>query len=303
MRRRVTKALFTAAAAGATITSLGFAAAVPASAAQGPGVLNLSSGGWAAGNVLAPTLASTGSTWRFRYASATTILRDVTPTDAPDLNNNALQQAFSVQLSNQKATYAAQMVASAAGVWKVQFVQYYQNGTSAQNFTTTVTALAACNPTASPWTAGTQVRLDVFYDQNAGTITFTAYSGSSVVCDDTEPAWNLATQGGGPFTEAYTGGVFTPLSASAPAAPQGDPYLSVALTGTPPPKLWVRPTVDRSLYPVSAVRITSYNGTMGSVQGPWPFTELALASSAANDFADPGLLWDGGANFGVWLRA
>jgi len=305
MRRRITRALLTAAAAGATITTLGFAAAGPASATPS-GTPNISSGGWAAGNVLAPTLAITSNTWRFRYASATTTLRNVSPA-VPDLNNNAAQQAFSVQLSNLKATYAAQLIASkATGAWSVQFVRYFQDTTVPPDNLTS----PDCNsrpPIGSPWTVGTAVRLDVFYDQNGGTITFTAYSGSSVVCQVTKPAWVDGTLGGGPFTEAYTGGVFTKLAGppitppaiGPPPITQGNPYGN-GLTTTPP---WIRPSVDRSLFPVTATKFTSYNGTTGSVQGPWPYQELAFGTSMQNDLADPGILWNGGQNFGVWLRS
>jgi hypothetical protein len=279
MRRRITRALFAAAAAGATITSLSFAAAGPASAAQASTVLSTGAAGWAAGNVLAPTLARTSSTWRFRYVRGTTVLPNV----SADANNT--QEAFSVQLSNLKATFAAQMVSDATGAWSVQFLAYYQNGTAASTYTP-----AACNPASTPWTVGTPVRLDVYYNAGDGTITFTAYSGPDVICSATEPAWNANTMGGGALSEAYTGGVFN-------ASTDGDPYTTAVST------TWARPTADTKLFAVSGARITSYNGTSGTVQGPWGYQELIFGTSSANDLADAPVLWNGGANFGVWQRA
>ncbi len=284
MRRRVTTALFATAAAGATIASLSFAAAGTASAARTPNALTSNSAGWAAGNILAPSLAKTSSTWSFRYASGKTMLPDVS--GAP-LSTNAERETFSVQLSNLKATYAAQMIQD-TGVWTVQFIRYYQNGTTADD----VTPLG-CNPGSTPWTVGTLARFDVYYSQSAGTITFTAYSGPDQVCTDTEPAWNSGTLGGGAFTEAYAGGIFSP---AATGQLQGDPYGS-GLSG------WTRPDADARLFAVSGVHVTSYNGTMGSVVGPWDYQQLMYGTSLSNDFADAPVLWNGGQNFGVWLRA
>jgi hypothetical protein len=268
------------AAAGATITTLGFAAMGTAGAAQVTDVVNNNASGYAAGNILAPSIIDTSSTWNFRYASGTTTVPDVS-TGNPVLNVNLARQYFSVQLSNTKVTFAAQLHSTGTTA-TVQFLEYVRP-------TGTLTPTpAACTYT---WLAGDQARLDVFYSQDTGMITFTAYDGPDVVCTSTMPAWSAASLGGGSFREAYVGGVFIA---------GGDPYTDATTA-------WVRPSAvplgtDTKLFAVTGVRFTSYNGTMGTVSGPWTYRQLIFGTGPSNVYVSSPVLWNGGSNFGVWVR-
>jgi hypothetical protein len=275
MRRRITRALFTAAAAGATITSLSFAAAGPASAAQGPAMITTESAGWNAGNVLVPTVATTSSTWNFRYARGVVTVPD--HTDANVAANDATEN-FVVMLADLKQAATADLYWTGTA-WNVQFAINYADGSGASTPSTSCT---------NNFLTGRQVRLDVFYNAGAGAIEFTAYDGPDVVCTASLPAWTTDSVGGGSFREAYAGGLFTDVV-------PGDPY-DVATAFT-------RPTVDTKLFPVTNTAFTSYNGTKGTVAGPWTYEQLEYGSSTSNINSDAPTLWNGGQNFGVWLRA
>jgi hypothetical protein len=278
MRTRIMKALLATAAAGATITSLSFAAAGPASAAQLPDVLNNNASGWSVGNVLAPSLIRTSSTWRFRYSSGTTSVPDATN---PVLAVNITHEAFSSQLSNARATFSAQLFWNGTA-WTQRFIESFLTGGAPTDHTP-----LSCTHT---WATGSTARMDVFYSQDQGSITFTAYDGTAVVCQATVAAWDPGSTGGGPFSEGFVGGIF---------GTAGNPYADATTT-------WTRPTgagfADTRLFAVSGVRETSYNGTMGTIVGPWPYQQLIFGSSAANVFVSSPVLWNGGANFGVWVR-
>jgi hypothetical protein len=293
MRRRITRALLATAAAGATITTLGFAAMGTAGAAQVTDVVNASSSGWAAGNILAPGIIDTSSTWNFRYASGTAMVPDVSTTGDPVLHVNATDEVFSAQLSNTKMTFAAQLRWTGTA-WTQQFIEYFRNNTDATDDTP-----VTCTHT---WLPGDQARLDVYYSQGSGTITYTAYDGPDAVCTVTVPAWTAQSTGGGSFREAYTGGVFSALTAATPAAPAGNPYTDATTS-------WTRPSgalfTDTRLFAVTGVRFTSYNGTMGTVAGGWMYRQLIFgtsASSLSNVYVSSPVLWNGGSNFGVWVR-
>jgi hypothetical protein len=276
MRRRITRALLTAAAAGATITSLSFVAAGPASAAQGVSLITTESAGWAAGNVLVPSVVTTSSTWNFRYASGTATVPDHTNSDVAA---NDATENFVVMLADLKQAATADLYWNTTdSAWEVQFTIYYADGATASTGTT-------CT---NEWLTGRQARLDVYYNAGQGAIQFSAYDGPDVVCTASLAAWTTDSVGGGSLREAYAGGIFTD-------GVPGNPY-DVATSFT-------RPSADTKLFAVSNVRYTSYNGTVGTVVGPWTYRELIYGTSASNVDADAPVLWNGGANFGVWLRA
>jgi hypothetical protein len=311
MRRRITRALVAAGAAGATITSLSFAAMGTAGAAQVSDVVNVSSSGWAAGNILAPGIMDTSSTWNFRYASGTTTVPDMT-NPVLDFSPNFDQEVFSAQLSNTKVTFAAQLYwDSLTSTWNVQFAEYFRSGAAAIDDT-----VGTCTHT---WLTGDQARLDVYYGQGSGTITYTAYDGPDAICTNTVSAWTAQSEGGGSFREAYTGGIFTPTT-FIPSGPVASTRSSHAPSSDPPPPgggdpylngltTWVRPSgalfTDTRLFAVTGVRFTSYNGTMGTVAGPWMYRQLIFgtsASSLSNVLVSSPVLWNGGSSFGVWVR-
>jgi TRAP transporter T-component len=274
MRRRITRALFTAAAAGATITSLSFAAAGPASAAAGPTTITTESAGWNAGNVLVPTVATTSSTWNFRYARGVATVPDHTTANVAD---NDTTENFVVMLADLKQAATADLYWTGTA-WNVAFAINYADGAAASTGT-------ACTNT---FLTGRQVRLDVFYNAGAGAIEFTAYDGPDVVCTASLAAWTTDSVGGGSFREAYVGGLFTD-------GVPGDPYDAATS--------FTRPTADTKLFAVTNAALTSYNGTSGTIIGPWGYEQLEYGSSSSNIDANAPTLWDGGQNFGVWLRA
>jgi hypothetical protein len=212
----------------------------------------------------------------------------------PDMTNpvllvNDTQEVFSAQLSNTKATFAAQLFWTGTA-WNAHFVENFRSGAASIDDTGTCTHV---------WLTGDQARMDVFYNQSSGTITFTAYDGSASVCTNTVSAWSSAALGGGSFGEAYTGGIFAPAVTGPPILLVGDPYVDATAT-------WTRPTgalfTDTKLFAVTGVHFTSHNGTMGTVVGPWNYQQLIFGSSSPNVFVSSPVLWNGGQNFGVWVR-
>jgi hypothetical protein len=66
------------------------------------------------------------------------------------------------------------------------------------------------------------------------------------------------------------------------------------------------PPANTRLWAVADTRLTTYTGTHGTVTGPWQTSPMILtstATAAGRVVASPSGLWNGGANFGVWLDA
>lgn len=73
---------------------------------------------------------------------------------------------------------------------------------------------------------------------------------------------------------------------------------------------WVKavdpPQADTRLWKFADTRLTTYTGKHGTVLGPWTTTQIiatTTGTSAGTVKLSPSGLWNGGANFGVWLRA
>jgi hypothetical protein len=278
MRRRITRALVAAAAAGATIGSLSFAATGSASAAEMTPVFTTNSAGWAAGNVLTPTVLKSGSNWNFRYAQSTTTV----PAAAAPTNSTV---AFTVMLANRASANTAQLYWNGTA-WAVSFSQYYSNAATAVRGTCTAT-----------FTPGTQVTLSVFYNQSDGTISWSAANGPTQVCQGSTSAWVAASVGGGSFSEAFAGATY-PLAIPGTTAATGSPY-TTATTFT-------RPAADAKVFPITGTHFTSYNGTKGTVIGGWDYQQVINGTSSASTTsinANAPVLWNGGENFAVWERA
>ncbi|MGO9079985.1 MAG: hypothetical protein ACLQDY_13220 [Streptosporangiaceae bacterium] len=68
----------------------------------------------------------------------------------------------------------------------------------------------------------------------------------------------------------------------------------------PPPPAGIR------LWKVASTRLTTYTGTRGTVTGPWQTSQIIQTSTGTSSgtvMRSPSGLSDGGADFGVWLRA
>ena len=66
------------------------------------------------------------------------------------------------------------------------------------------------------------------------------------------------------------------------------------------------PAADIRLWKVESTRLTTYTGTRGTVTGPWQTSRIIQTSTGTSSgtvMRSPSGLWNGGANFGVWLRA
>ena len=65
------------------------------------------------------------------------------------------------------------------------------------------------------------------------------------------------------------------------------------------------PQADTRLWKFTDTRLTTYTGHRGTLTGPWdttPWISTTSAESIGTVIASPSGLWNGGANFGVWLR-
>jgi len=85
-----------------------------------------------------------------------------------------------------------------------------------------------------------------------------------------------------------------------------DIYNDVSLAGNSGSGAVPPPAADTRLWQVSSTRLTTYTGTRGTVTGPWQTVQLIQTStgtSAGTVIRSPSGLWNGGANFGIWLRA
>ena len=63
---------------------------------------------------------------------------------------------------------------------------------------------------------------------------------------------------------------------------------------------------DIRLWKVTGARLTTYTGARGTVTGPWqtsPVIETSTGTATGTVLTSPAGLWNGGANFSIWLRA
>ena len=66
------------------------------------------------------------------------------------------------------------------------------------------------------------------------------------------------------------------------------------------------PPADVRLWKAASTRVTTYSGVHGTIVGPWTTRKMINTSTgtpAGRVVASPSGSWNGGANFGVWLRA
>ena len=124
--------------------------------------------------------------------------------------------------------------------------------------------------------AGHSVTTSIYYDQAQGMLRFT-------VTDDTTGDSMVRAVGvgtGRDYLGAGAGSFFDPRAV------------------TPPP-------ADVRTGAFSGTHLTSYDGTRGSLLGPWPIGHLIATTTGTADgdvIADAPALWNSGENFGVWER-
>ena len=66
------------------------------------------------------------------------------------------------------------------------------------------------------------------------------------------------------------------------------------------------PQADTRLLQFTGSHVTTYTGAHGTLTGPWAtwkYIATTTGTAAGTVIASPSGLWNGGANFGVWLRA
>lgn len=122
--------------------------------------------------------------------------------------------------------------------------------------------------------AGDQLRASIYYDRHGHTY-FTAAD---------------LTQGITRTARAQTGDVVYNKAALVE---------TVASNGFPP-------ATDIRLWKVTGTRLTTYTGVRGTVTGPWqtrPVIQTSSGTATGTVLTSPAGLWNGGANFSIWLRA
>ncbi len=65
------------------------------------------------------------------------------------------------------------------------------------------------------------------------------------------------------------------------------------------------PQSSTRLWALSGSKATTYTGVHGTLTGPWATTEIVdtiTGNSSGAVVTSPNVLWNGGRNFGVWLR-
>jgi hypothetical protein len=66
------------------------------------------------------------------------------------------------------------------------------------------------------------------------------------------------------------------------------------------------PATNTRLWKVTGTRLTTYTGVRGTLTGPWqtrPVIQTSSGTATGTVLTSPAGLWNGGANFSVWLRA
>jgi hypothetical protein len=138
---------------------------------------------------------------------------------------------------------------------------------------------------AFPAPPDAKVRLDLYYSRGDRLVHWHVYQNGTLRGSGSFRAWTAKSRGRGQFTEAFAGVDFS-TSAYTSALPS-----------------FTRPMADAKLFAVSGVHYTTYNGTKGTVAGPWPYTQLELGTASTNVYANAPVLRNGGKNFGVWARS
>jgi hypothetical protein len=65
------------------------------------------------------------------------------------------------------------------------------------------------------------------------------------------------------------------------------------------------PAADTRMWKVADTHLTTYTGTHGTVTGPWQTSKMIATTNGSATGAvmmSPSGLWNGGQNFGIWLR-
>ena len=138
-------------------------------------------------------------------------------------------------------------------------------------------------PTTSPDNKGTFALSPQVGDQLAVSIYYDRSSYTTLTAAD-------LTQGVTKTVQVNTGGSIV--------------YNAVELWGAalnnPPP-----PQADTRMWKVASTRLTTYTGHHGTVTGPWQTSQMIGTTTGTFTgvaVVSPSGLWNGGQNFGVWLR-
>jgi hypothetical protein len=297
MRRRITKAFFATAAAGATITTLGFAAASPAGAAAGgihftPSApetatdANVATCTFASGD--SSTTANSTGTWtssdcgkagyvatgrNFRYASA--IVKVPTFASGASATITGPSEYVALDASATNPDYAEVGVRpdpDGDGSWEI-FYDVQEPCSSA------TTGSAALNGSA----AGDGVAVSVYFNQ----------AGNSVHVVATPPPGT-----GTPINQtiATCGPVYTDAQALAD-------WSQAAEDATPPAFAPAVPTAKTRDTQFFQGRFTTLSGAQGTFKGPWTLAAVDATTNGSLEPAgtligQPSYLWNDGSSFG-----
>jgi hypothetical protein len=121
--------------------------------------------------------------------------------------------------------------------------------------------------------AGDWVTLSIYFNQRQGRDYFT-------VTDLTQHVTKILAAPA-PAHVVYTAAEVACLLPSAPSAPKAD----------------IR------LWEFGKIGVTTYSGARGSMFGPWTTREIIDVATDGRVVMSPWFLWNGGHNFGAWLRA
>jgi hypothetical protein len=195
---------------------------------------------------------ASGIGWRFRLARATVKL------PRPSLSPYSGGEALSVQLRAADQTVVLAMSATpGAGSWRSAVAVEQKDGQGGCSSPDgCFTHLDDDSPAFAP---GDSVTFDLYYNRLAGTVHYTA---SDSTLGEAFVGW--FQDGGELFSSARIGVEFGP-----------DPW--TAGSG------YQRPAAARALAHFTAVRLTSYHGTTGTLAGtPWLTSRLVLTSTGTS---------------------
>lgn len=250
MRRRITRALYAAAAAGIALTSFSFALASSQAAAAAGSLTKPQYGGLAG--------YSAEGRW-FRFVSTTmTVPTRILPESKPGSDDAIVQLGSGVMPTY---PFAEIVVHPGGGSGSVEVRAGAPGGRGHHKMRT------------SP-RVGDRLALSIYYDRKGHNF----FTVSDLTQHKTQTV--RITTGKVVFNRALLGGI-------------------AAGSYTPPQN-------DTRLWKFADTRLTTYTGTRGTLTGPWdasPWIDTTSDHSIGTVILSPSELWNGGANFGVWLRA
>jgi hypothetical protein len=298
MPRRITKAFFAAAAAGATITTLGLAASPAGAAASGTHYLHFTPSAPETGtDANCTTLLESGSTgtWTsadcgkvgyvatgrdFRYASAVIKVPNTASGATGVVTGPAAYVALDASASNRDyAEVGIEPDSDGDGSW-LAFYDIQEPGLPGVTHTVPLSSALA----------GDGVLVSVYFNQ----------AGNSVHVEATVPS---TTTGLINQTISVTGPVYTDAQAFAD-------WTGAAEDATPAPAVPTAKTRDTQFF---QGRFTTSSGAQGTFQGPWTLTAVDATSNgtlppSGTLIGQPSYLWNdthgfagmGSDAFGVW---